>query len=111
MRARSRRASGRRRGPTSKATASNAAIAQLPRYLFETIAFGGIVLIVLYYLQAGQGIAQILPTISLYAFAGYRLMPELQQLFSGVASIRFNRGRAGRPDGRPEPIRSCSAGD
>ena len=75
----------------SKATASNAVIAQLPRYLFETIAFGGIVLIVLYYLQAGQGLAQILPTISLYAFAGYRLMPELQQLFGGVAAIRFNR--------------------
>ena len=74
----------------SKATASNAVIAQLPRYLFETIAFGGIVLIVLYYLQAGEGLAQILPTISLYAFAGYRLMPELQQLFGGVASIRFN---------------------
>ena len=74
----------------SKATASNAVIAQIPRYLFETIAFGGIVLIVLYYLQAGEGLAQILPTISLYAFAGYRLMPELQQLFAGVAAIRFN---------------------
>ena len=75
----------------SKATASNAVLTQIPRYLFETVAFGGIVVIVLYYLQAGQGLAQILPTISLYAFAGYRLMPELQQLFSGVASIRFNR--------------------
>ena len=75
----------------SKATASNAVIAQLPRYLFETIAFSGIVMIVLYYLQAGEGLAQILPTISLYAFAGYRLMPELQQLFGGVAAIRFNR--------------------
>ena len=75
----------------SKASASNAVLTQLPRYLFETVAFGGIVVIVLYYLQAGQGLAQILPTISLYAFAGYRLMPELQQLFSGVAAIRFNR--------------------
>lgn len=75
----------------SKTSASNAVLTQLPRYLFETIAFGGIVVIVLYYLQAGRGLAQILPTISLYAFAGYRLMPELQQLFSGVASIRFNR--------------------
>lgn len=75
----------------SKASASNAALAQLPRYLFETIAFGGFVLIVLYYLQGGQGVAQILPTISLYAFAGYRLMPELQQLFGGVAAIRFNQ--------------------
>lgn len=75
----------------SKATATNHTIAFLPRYLFETIAFGGIVLIVLYFLQAGEGLTGILPTISLYAFAGYRLMPELQQLFVGLANIRFNR--------------------
>jgi ATP-binding cassette, subfamily B, bacterial PglK len=74
----------------SKATAGNAAIAQLPRYLFETIAFGGIVLVVLYYLRTGASIAEILPVISLYAFAGYRLMPELQQLFGAVTAIRFN---------------------
>jgi ABC-type multidrug transport system fused ATPase/permease subunit len=102
----------------SKATASNAVLTQLPRYLFETIAFGGIVVIVLFYLQAGEGLAQILPTISLYAFAGYRLMPELQQLFSGVAAIRFNRAAlddltedmhrfaldASAPDSRPLPF-------
>ena len=74
----------------SKATASNQAIAQLPRYLLETIAFGGIVLIVVYYLRTGRGIAQILPTISLYAFAGYRLMPELQFMFSSFTGMRFN---------------------
>lgn len=75
----------------SRTTASNRTIAQLPRYLFETIAFGGIILIVLYYLQAGEGLDQILPVVSLYAFAGYRLMPELQTLFAGVTAIRFNQ--------------------
>lgn len=75
----------------SRAVASNVAVAQLPRYLFETIAFGGIVLIVLYYLRAGYGVSHILPTISLYAFAGYRLMPELQHLFGAVAQVRFHR--------------------
>lgn len=75
----------------SRAMASNGAIAVLPRYLLETIAFGGILLIVVYYLRAGQGVAQILPKLSLYAFAAYRLMPALQQLFGAFASIRFNR--------------------
>lgn len=74
----------------SKAKASNYALSQVPRYLIEAIAFGGIVLIVLYYLKAEQGVAEILPVISLYAFAGYRLVPEMQQLFAGVAQIRFN---------------------
>ena len=93
----------------SKATASNAVLTQIPRYLFETIAFGGIVVIVLYYLQAGQGLAQILPTISLYAFAGYRLMPELQQLFGGVGVHPVQPCRAGRPDCRPGPLRARCA--
>ncbi len=75
----------------SRAMASNGAIAVLPRYLLETIAFGGILLIVVYYLRAGQGVAQILPKLSLYAFAAYRLMPALQQLFGAFSSIRFNR--------------------
>ncbi|OZC03436.1 ABC transporter ATP-binding protein [Rubricoccus marinus] len=75
----------------SQATASNRAIAQLPRYLLETIAFGGIILIVVYYLSAGEGIARILPTISLYAFAGFRLMPELQNMFGSFASMRFSQ--------------------
>ena len=75
----------------SSATASNSIVSQLPRYLFETIAFGGIVAIVLYFLRAGNGVAEILPIISVYAFAGYRLMPELQNLFLNVSAIRFNR--------------------
>lgn len=75
----------------SHAMASSLLIAKVPRYFFEIVAFGGIVLIVLYYLRAGQGTAQILPVLSLYAFAGYRLMPELQQLFHAATQIRFNR--------------------
>ncbi len=74
----------------AKATVSNLVVAQVPRYLLETVAFGGIVMIVLYYLQAGHGLESILPTISIYAFAGYRLMPELQQLYAALAAIRFN---------------------
>ena len=75
----------------SRATASNRAIAVLPRYLLETVAMGSVLLIVIYSLQAGHGVAQILPTLSLYAFAGLRLMPALQQIFGAFTEIRFNR--------------------
>jgi ATP-binding cassette, subfamily B, bacterial PglK len=75
----------------TRAMASNAMVAQLPRYVVETLAFCGIVLLVVYYLHLDQGASQALPVISLYAFAGYRLMPELQSLFTDVATIRFNR--------------------
>lgn len=72
-------------------SSSNAIIQVLPRYLLETLAFGGIVLLVLVYLRSGRNVADILPMISLYAVAGYRMMPQLQQLFANVAMIRFNR--------------------
>jgi len=75
----------------TRAIAVNGVISALPRYLLETLAFGGIVAIVLYYLQAGSNAAQVLPALSLYAVAGYRLMPALQHVFSALASIRFNR--------------------
>jgi ABC-type multidrug transport system fused ATPase/permease subunit len=75
----------------SRSTASNRTIAVLPRYLLETLAFGSVLLIILYYLQAGQGVAQILPTLGLYAFAGLRLMPALQQIFGSFTEVRFNR--------------------
>jgi ATP-binding cassette, subfamily B, bacterial PglK len=75
----------------ARTNASNAMISQLPNYLLDTIAFGGIILVVLYFLGRGEGVVEILPVISLYAFAGYRLMPELKVLFSDFAKIRFNR--------------------
>lgn len=74
----------------ASATALNAVVSQLPRYALESIAFGGIVLIVLYLLQQGAGFEAVVPTIGLYALAGYRLMPSLQLVFHGLTNIRFN---------------------
>jgi ABC-type multidrug transport system fused ATPase/permease subunit len=64
------------------------AISQLPRYALETIAFGGILLIVLYSLKAEREVGHIVPLLSMYAFAGYRLMPALQQLFASFSQMR-----------------------
>lgn len=75
----------------ARAMASNASIALIPKYVLETVAFGGVLLIVVFYLQAGAGLGRILPTLSLYALSGYRLMPALQQLFAAAASVRFQR--------------------
>lgn len=71
-------------------TARNAVVAQVPRYALEAIAFGGIVLMVLYLLGSEQEFQAILPILGLYAFAGYRLLPSLQQIFHGLTNIRFN---------------------
>jgi ABC-type multidrug transport system fused ATPase/permease subunit len=75
----------------SEAIASNAIVRDMPRFALETIAFGGILLIVLYLLRTRDDFGQAVAVMSLYALAGYRLMPALQQVFRGVAQIRFFR--------------------
>ncbi len=65
-------------------------VPQLPRYLMETVAFGGVILLVVYYLKTGRELTAVLPLITLYAVVGYRLMPALQQVFSGLTMMRFS---------------------
>ncbi len=66
-------------------------IAQLPRYFLEILAFGGILLIAIYLIDRDNGFQEILPILGTYAFAGYRLMPSLQQIFNGFTMITFHK--------------------
>ena len=59
----------------AKSQAAAEVISQLPRYLLESIAFGGILLIILYMMSQTGTFNNALPIISLYVFVGYRLMP------------------------------------
>lgn len=74
-----------------RTAATNQVVASLPRYALETIAFSGVLLIVLYHLRFSASVSQMLPVLSLYVFAGYRLMPSLNEMFSSAVHIRFNR--------------------
>ena len=65
------------------------AISQLPRFALEAIAFGGMLLVVLHMMAQSGSFASALPIITLYAFAGYRLMPALQQIYGAVTQLRF----------------------
>jgi ABC-type multidrug transport system fused ATPase/permease subunit len=64
-------------------------VSQLPRFALEATAFGGMLLVVLYLIAQSGSIASTLPVIALYAFAGYRLMPALQQVYGAVSQMRF----------------------
>jgi ABC-type multidrug transport system fused ATPase/permease subunit len=72
------------------ALAANTTIAQVPRYLLETIAFGGILMLaVLLVVRGGTNSREIIPILALYAFAGFRLMPALQNVFAAAVGVRF----------------------
>ena len=64
-----------------------ASISQLPRYFLEAIAFGGILLLILYLMGQTESLSSALPIISLYVLCGYRLMPALQQIYSSFSKL------------------------
>ena len=61
----------------------------MPRFILEAIAFGGILLIILYTMAQTGSFNNALPIVSLYVFAGYRLIPALQQIYSSFTSLTF----------------------
>ena len=64
-------------------------IGALPRFFLEIIAFGGMFMVTLYLLKTYKDIKFILPTIGLYAYAGYRILPSLQMIYSSITSIKY----------------------
>ncbi|NCG10912.1 MAG: ATP-binding cassette domain-containing protein [Alphaproteobacteria bacterium] len=64
-------------------------MAQLPRYSLEAISFGGMMLVLLYLMSQTDQLAEVLPVVALYAFAGYRLMPALQQIYGSLANLKY----------------------
>ena len=62
----------------------------MPRYLLESMAFGGVVLVMIYLVNQGDSAENILPIVALYAMAGYKLMPALQNIYSSIVTLKFN---------------------
>ena len=69
--------------------ASSKVVALLPRFVLEAIAFGGILLYILYTMGQNETFISALPILSLYVFAGYRLMPALQQIYTSLTRLTF----------------------
>lgn len=67
---------------------SSFALASIPRYIMELVAFGSIILLIIYLIRVDNGENGFLPIISVYAFAGLKLLPSLQQIYSSFAIIR-----------------------
>jgi len=74
----------------ARTTAAQGIIAQIPRFILECLAFGGILLIILYKMAQTGNFNSILPIFSLYIFAGYRLMPAIQQIYASFTSLTFS---------------------
>jgi ABC-type multidrug transport system fused ATPase/permease subunit len=81
----------RRAAVESATNAVNAAsLTQIPRYALETVAFGGVLVMMLYLLKTRHRLGGALPLLGIYAFASMRLLPALQAVFAAFNSLRFN---------------------
>lgn len=73
------------------AQGKNQAMSQVPRYAMELVAFGSVIFLILYLLAAHDGnLGSILPLLSVYALAGFKLLPAFQQIYSSISMIRGN---------------------
>ena len=73
----------------ARTLASALVTAQLPRFILEAIGFGGVLLIILYIMAQTGNFNNALPIVSLYVFAGYRLMPAINHMYSSFIQLSF----------------------
>ncbi len=74
------------------AVGKNYAIGQLPRYIVELIAFSLIVGFILYAIVSDveNNFTSLLPTLSIYALGGVKLLPAFQAIFAYLTAIKSN---------------------
>ena len=70
---------------------TNAALAQVPRYFMELVAFGSMITLIIYLVAVhDNNLGMILPILSVYALAGFKLLPAFQQIYASTATIKGN---------------------
>ena len=72
-----------------KTNAYSQIITQLPRFALEAISFGSMMSLLLYEFINGSDLNSKLPLISVYAIAGYRLLPSFQQIYVSFSKLRY----------------------
>ena len=63
----------------------------LPRYLIEFVVYGSIIFLVLFLVEFHNGkLEVILPILSVYALAGFKLLPAFQNAYASLTQVRGN---------------------
>lgn len=73
----------------AKHEATAKVLGSIPQFALEAIAFGGMLLLILFLMSKTGTLNTVLPLIALYAFAGYRLMPAIQGIYLALSQLRF----------------------
>lgn len=73
------------------AQASNQVLSVAPKYVVESVGMVMMVLLALYLTQQPGGAASALPLLGAMALGAQRMLPHMQNMYSGVAAFRGNR--------------------
>lgn len=65
-------------------------INQLPRPFLETICIFGMMLIVLLMIKQSSELQTVIPTLSLFVMAAFRIIPSMNRVFAAATQIRYN---------------------
>ncbi|MDR7088653.1 ABC transporter ATP-binding protein [Cellvibrio fibrivorans] len=66
----------------------------LPRFAIETVSFSAILLFAVWLLSGSNESTNVVSLLSVYALAGYKLLPTMQQIYKSVSSMSANGGVA-----------------
>jgi len=73
----------------ARVQANAAILGQLPRFILEAIAFGGVFIVILYMMGRPGGLQEAVPILAVYLVAGQKLMPVLSEVYQHLAKLRF----------------------
>jgi len=71
--------------------ALNGILSQMPSFALQALTYGGMILLVIFLMKIGGNFLNALPIISLYAFAGTRLMPSFRLIYISIANQQFSK--------------------
>lgn len=79
-----------------------------PKNVLEILAFSTIIAITIYLYLSEGNFRAVAPTLSLYAVAGYRLLPALQKAFAAIGNFRHHSPLT---DKLYESVKDAESGD
>lgn len=68
-----------------------ATVTQLPRFFLETVAIGGVMLVLMAMSWQGRPSSDAVSLLALSALSAFRLMPAMNRVVASLANIRYHR--------------------
>ncbi len=71
-------------------------IGVIPKYILEIVAFSSILLFIMLTIINSEDFTMVISSISVFAYAGYRLMPSVQSLFRSFSKFKYSMPAASK---------------